>query len=209
MQILTIEELQKTGGAILADGKLNFRGQTFIEGGTFPTASQSFVLSIAEKYRTLGIECLLVDNGGRLTLWRSEKKSEAVARDSSIHKLVIAHIDDSPTEGKLMAQVLESFPCQLVQINNAMLAVTTLLKVKPDLIFLDLHMPIVNGYEICAQLRRVEAFQHTPIIILTGNDGLIDRVRAKMSGATDFLSKPIDGVKVREVIQRYILPQTA
>jgi len=78
------------------------------------------------------------------------------------------------------------------------------LSTKPDLIFLDLIMPNANGYEICGQLRKLNFFKNTPIVILTGNDGIIDRVRSKMVGATDFLSKPIDSELVLETIRKYL-----
>ncbi len=89
-------------------------------------------------------------------------------------------------------------------MNDALRAIATLLARKPDLIFLDLVMPNANGYEICSQLRRLSFFQNTPIVILTGNDGIIDRVRAKMVGATDFISKPIDASVVLEVIRKHL-----
>ncbi len=79
-----------------------------------------------------------------------------------------------------------------------------LLSRKPDLIFLDLIMPNTNGYEICAQLRTLSCFRHTPIIILTGNDGIVDRVRAKMVGSTDFITKPVQEYIVLEAINKYI-----
>jgi chemotaxis family two-component system response regulator PixG len=79
-----------------------------------------------------------------------------------------------------------------------------LLSRKPDLIFLDLVMPNTNGYEICSQLRKVSAFRITPIIILTGNDGIIDRVRAKIVGASDFLSKPVDAETVLAVTSKHL-----
>jgi chemotaxis family two-component system response regulator PixG len=65
-------------------------------------------------------------------------------------------------------------------------------------------MPNTNGYEICIQLRKVSAFRETPIIILTGNDGIIDRVRAKVVGATDFLGKPVDAETVLAVANKYL-----
>lgn len=50
-------------------------------------------------------------------------------------------------------------------------------------------MPVANGYEICAQLRRAKVLSETPVLILTGRDGAIDRVRANLAGATGFVSK--------------------
>ncbi|MEL6500545.1 MAG: response regulator, partial [Cyanobacteria bacterium J06623_1] len=76
---------------------------------------------------------------------------------------------------------------------------------KPDLIFLDLVMPNTNGYEICSQLRKLSYFKQTPIVILTGNDGIVDRVRAKMVGSTDFLGKPAQPEQVLETIAKYIV----
>jgi chemotaxis family two-component system response regulator PixG len=85
-----------------------------------------------------------------------------------------------------------------------MRAIATLLARKPDVIFLDLVMPNTNGYEICSQLRKLACFQDTPIVILTGNDGLVDRVRAKLVGASDFLSKPIDADIVLNTIRKHL-----
>ncbi len=201
MEIISIEDIQKMGGSLLPDDRLKFQNNLFVKGGTFPESSKNFVFSIAEKYRASGIECLLVSSSGMITIWRSEKKTEI---KPIVHKPTIVHIDDSPVEGKLMATILADLNCNFTQVNNAMMAVAALLKIKPDLVFLDLNMPIVNGYEICAQVRRVEAFKDIPIIILTANDGLVDRVRAKMVGATDFMSKPIDREKVSQIITKYL-----
>ena len=85
-----------------------------------------------------------------------------------------------------------------------MQALPVLIENKPDLIFLDLIMPVANGYEICSQLRRNSLFVNTPVIILTGSDGFIDRVRAKVVGATDFLSKPVAADKVMAAVHRYV-----
>ncbi|HEY9880045.1 MAG TPA: response regulator, partial [Leptolyngbyaceae cyanobacterium] len=68
----------------------------------------------------------------------------------------------------------------------------------------DLIMPGTNGYEICGQLRKVSLFKETPIIILSGNDGLVDQVRARLLGATDFLSKPIEPVVILSIIQKHL-----
>ncbi|NJK63762.1 MAG: response regulator, partial [Synechococcaceae cyanobacterium SM2_3_1] len=69
---------------------------------------------------------------------------------------------------------------------------------------LDLMMPVVNGYEICAQIRRVSGLKSVPVVILTSNDGVVDRVRAKMVDSTDFLAKPVDPKKLLETMQRHL-----
>ncbi|WP_414527505.1 response regulator [Nodularia chucula] len=117
---------------------------------------------------------------------------------------LVACIDDSPQVCKLLEEIMSSNGLRFIKIEDAIQALPTLIQNKPDLIFLDLVMPIANGYEICTQLRRVSAFANTPVIILTGNDGLLDRVRAKVVGATDFMTKPVSSDKVMSVVRKYL-----
>ena len=65
-------------------------------------------------------------------------------------------------------------------------------------------MPVINGYELCAQIRRVEIFKDIPIIILSSNDGDVDRIQAKHAGASDFLAKPIRLKTVQAILQRHL-----
>ncbi|MDX2273296.1 MAG: response regulator [Cyanobacteriota bacterium] len=120
---------------------------------------------------------------------------------------LVACIDDSPLVGQTMQQILTHAGYRFVGIQDSAMALTTLLEQKPDFIFLDLVMPVANGYEICAQIRRMSAFKNTPIVILTGNDGLVDRMRAKMVGSTDFMAKPIESAQVLAVLQKYLPSQ--
>jgi two-component system, chemotaxis family, response regulator PixG len=117
---------------------------------------------------------------------------------------LIACIDDSPLVCQSMEQILTTNGYRFFAVQDSLRAIAGLLGRKPDLIFLDLVMPNTNGYEICSQLRKVSAFRVTPIIILTGNDGIIDRVRAKIVGASDFLSKPVDAETVLSVTAKHL-----
>jgi len=103
-----------------------------------------------------------------------------------------------------LEKILTTANYQFIGINDPLRAIAILLARKPELIFLDLVMPNANGYEICGQLRRLSIFKHTPIVILTGNDGIVDRVRAKMVGSTDFLGKPVNPDQVLSTILKYI-----
>jgi len=117
---------------------------------------------------------------------------------------LIACIDDSPLMCQTLEKILTTANYQFIGINDPLRAIAILLARKPELIFLDLVMPNANGYEICGQLRRLSIFKHTPIVILTGNDGIVDRVRAKMVGSTDFLGKPVNPDQVLSTILKYI-----
>ncbi len=118
------------------------------------------------------------------------------------HRILIACIDDSPAICQAMENIITNAGYQFVSEKDGLRAIAMLLSRKPDLIFLDLVMPNSNGYEICSQLRKLSYFRHTPIIILTGNDGIVDRVRAKMVGSTDFMNKPVQEDLVVETINK-------
>ena len=118
----------------------------------------------------------------------------------SSKKPLIACIDDSPQICNIMEQIITKAGYRFVGIQQALQAVPSLIAANPDLIFLDIGMPIVNGYEICSQIRRVSKLKHIPVVILTGNDGIVDRVRAKVVGANDFVAKPVEIEKIHEAI---------
>lgn len=117
---------------------------------------------------------------------------------------LVACVDDSPQVCKMLEDIITSNGLRFVKIQDAVQALPTLIQDKPDMIFLDLIMPVASGYEICTQLRRISAFANTPIIILTGSDGFLDRVRAKVVGSTDFLAKPVVADKVMAIVRKYL-----
>ncbi len=117
---------------------------------------------------------------------------------------LVACVDDSPLVCQTLEKILTTAGYRFLAIQDSLRAIATLLTRKPDLIFLDLIMPNTNGYEICTQLRKVSTFRNTPIIILTGNDGIIDRVRAKFVGASGFLSKPVDAETLLTVTRQHL-----
>lgn len=133
-----------------------------------------------------------------------EKKRIALPPLKSSHEPLIACIDDSLQTIKMMEPVIQTAGYQFLAIQDSLQAVLLLIEAKPDLIFLDLVMPVANGYEICTQLRRIPQFAHTPIVILTGNKGIIHRMRASTVRASDFLTKPVQAQKILEVIRKHL-----
>ncbi|MBW4633723.1 MAG: response regulator [Iphinoe sp. HA4291-MV1] len=117
---------------------------------------------------------------------------------------LIAYIDDSQSDSLIMGDILTKAGYRFINVQDPVTALPILLEHKPSLIFLDLVMPIANGYEICSRIRRVSTFRNTPVIILTNNDGIIDRVRAKIVGSSGFLAKPITTEKILKILKRYL-----
>ncbi len=113
-------------------------------------------------------------------------------------------IDDNPKVCEMLEKILTSAGYQYVGVQDSLQALPVLLERKPDFIFLDLVMPVASGYEVCSQIRRISSFKDVPVVILTGNDGIIDRIRSKASGSTDFISKPLDVAKVLATIRHYV-----
>jgi two-component system, chemotaxis family, response regulator PixG len=120
------------------------------------------------------------------------------------HKLLIACIDDSVSVCKNLELFLTKQGYRSYGVQDPLKIMTTLIKHKPDLIFLDLLMPMANGYEICQQIRRTPSLKDVPVVILTEKDGLFDQMRAKVIGATELLSKPIAHPDIQRVLAKYL-----
>ncbi|MEM9804765.1 MAG: response regulator [Cyanobacteria bacterium P01_D01_bin.56] len=119
-------------------------------------------------------------------------------------RALVACVDDSPLVSKVMAELLQPLGYEVLPITKPVEQISILTQHRPDLIFLDLMMPNISGYELCKFLRNTKEFYKTPIIILTGRDGVIDRMRAKIVGADDFLAKPPAPEKLAQLLNKHV-----
>ncbi|AFZ42698.1 response regulator receiver protein [Halothece sp. PCC 7418] len=116
---------------------------------------------------------------------------------------LVAFVDDSEQSRNIMNNVVTKGGYDFIGIGDSVQAITILLEKQPQLIFLDLMMPNVNGYELCSQIRKISVLKDVPVVIVTGNDGIVDRMRAKVVGANNFISKPIDRSEVLTLALQY------
>ena len=121
-----------------------------------------------------------------------------------IYKIVC--VDDSPTILNEMERFLGKEKFQVTTINDPIQASSVIFRIKPDLILLDITMPKINGYKLCSLLRSSAVFNETPIIMVTGNKGLIDKARAKLVGSTDYLTKPFTQKGLIDLVDKYLEP---
>ncbi len=116
----------------------------------------------------------------------------------------VACIDDSPTVLNAIQKFLEGQSLSVVAINDPVKALMQIVRSKPDLILLDITMPNLDGYELCALLRRHPRYKRTPIVMVTGNTGLIDRARAKLVRASGYLTKPFTQSDLLKIVFKHL-----
>ncbi|WP_026082589.1 response regulator [Mastigocladopsis repens] len=138
------------------------------------------------------------DNKGQQT---SQKPFE-----KKLYKIIC--IDDSPVVINAIKNFLDDQMFSVVGVNEPLKALMHIIRVKPDIILLDVEMPNLNGYELCSLLRKHSYFQSTPVIMVTGRSGLIDKAKAKMVRATGYLTKPFTQVDLLKVVFQNIESST-
>lgn len=116
----------------------------------------------------------------------------------------IVCIDDSPTILSEIKRFLDQKKFQITAIEDPVQAVSQIFTINPDLILLDITMPRINGYKLCGLLRGSGNCDDTPIIMVTGNTGFIDKTRAKISGATDYFTKPFTKEGLNKIVTKYL-----
>jgi two-component system, chemotaxis family, response regulator PixG len=116
----------------------------------------------------------------------------------------VACIDDSFAILQAIEQFLGAQHIALFLIQDSVKALAEVMSIDPDVILLDSNLPGVDGYEICRLLRKHPRFNVTPIIIMTSNNGLVDRAQAIMAGATDFIAKPFTQPELSKAVFRHL-----
>lgn len=116
----------------------------------------------------------------------------------------IACIDDSAAVLNAINSFLDDKSFSVVMINDPVRALMQVVRIKPDLILLDVEMPNLDGYELCSLLRKHSLFKTTPIIMVTGNTGFLDRAKAKLVRASGYLTKPFNQSELLKIVFKHL-----
>ena len=103
--------------------------------------------------------------------------------------------DDSITIQKVINLTFAEEGLEVTTVGNGATAVELLPQIAPDLILADVHMPGLNGYEVCERIRQMPGFENTPVVLLVGSFEPFDETEARRVGANDFLTKPFQSIK--------------
>ena len=108
----------------------------------------------------------------------------------SLSGLKILVVDDSKTIRRTAETLLTKEGCQVFTAIDGFDALSKIADHQPDLIFVDIMMPRLDGYETCSLIKHNKIFKETPVIMLSSKDGLFDRARGRIVGSEQYLTKP-------------------
>jgi len=112
-------------------------------------------------------------------------------------------VDDSSTILLTAKKFLEP-AYEVFTVNDGYRCLAAVMDVRPDVLFLDITMPKLDGYQALAAIRDNPLFDAMPIIILSGKDSSFDKARGRMLGCSDYLPKPFERGSLIEMVRRHL-----
>lgn len=113
-------------------------------------------------------------------------------------------IDDSKTIRRTAETLLKKEGCEVVTANDGFEALAKIADQHPQVIFVDIMMPRLDGYQTCALIKNNQMFRSTPVIMLSSKDGLFDKARGRIVGSEQYLTKPFTRDELLGAIRRFI-----
>ena len=123
---------------------------------------------------------------------------------NSLDGLKVMVIDDSKTIRRTAETLLKKSGCEVVTATDGFEALSKILEHRPNIIFVDIMMPRLDGYQTCALIKNNKMFKDIPVIMLSSKDGLFDRARGRIVGSEQYLTKPFTKDELLGAITHYV-----
>lgn len=117
--------------------------------------------------------------------------------------LKVMVIDDSKTIRRTAETLLKKAGCEVLTAVDGFEALALIADHNPDLIFVDIMMPRLDGYQTCALIKHNDMYRDTPVIMLSSKDGLFDRARGRIVGSEEYLTKPFTKEELLGAIRKF------
>ncbi len=132
--------------------------------------------------------------------------ADVATDEAGMDSLKVMVIDDSKTIRRTAETLLKKEGCNVITATDGFEALAKIADEKPDIIFVDIMMPRLDGYQTCALIKNNQVFKDTPVVMLSSKDGLFDRARGRIVGSDQYLTKPFTKDEllgaIREHVQR-------
>jgi len=125
------------------------------------------------------------------------------AAGDSVNPFTVMVIDDSKTIRRTAEALLKKEGYQVITAIDGFEALSMIVDLQPNLIFLDVMMPRLDGYQTCALIKHHKVFKQTPVIMLSSKDGLFDRARGRVVGSDHYITKPFTREELLNAIEQY------
>lgn len=123
--------------------------------------------------------------------------------DHDARPLVLV-VDDSPTVRKLVTMTLERHGYRVIGACDGVAAIREIATQPPQLVLLDINMPRLDGYKLCKLIKKHESTSAIPVVMLAGKDGMFDRLRGRLVGCSDYITKPFDSNSLVSKVSSYL-----
>ena len=118
--------------------------------------------------------------------------------------LKVMVIDDSKTIRRTAETLLKKVGCEVFTATDGFEALAKIADHRPDIIFVDIMMPRLDGYQTTALIKNNKLFKKTPVIMLSSKDGLFDRARGRIVGSEQYLTKPFTKEELLGAIKKHV-----
>ena len=122
----------------------------------------------------------------------------------ALNGLKVLVIDDSRTIRRTAETLLSKEGCTVFTAEDGFDALSKIADHRPDIVFVDIMMPRLDGYQTCSLIKHNKMFRSTPVIMLSSKDGLFDRARGRMVGSEQYLTKPFTKEELLGAIERHV-----
>lgn len=127
------------------------------------------------------------------------------AMTDSYEGMKVMVIDDSKTIRRTAETLLKKVGCEVITATDGFEALSKIADNKPDIIFVDIMMPRLDGYQTTALIKNNKVFKTTPVIMLSSKDGLFDRAKGRIVGSEQYLTKPFTKEELLGAIKKHVL----
>lgn len=124
-----------------------------------------------------------------------------------LSSLKVMIIDDSKTIRKSAETLLIKEGCEVLTAEDGFEALAIIAVNKPDIIFVDIMMPRLDGYQTCTLIKNNRQFRDTPVIMLTSKDSIFDKARGRIVGSEEYLTKPFTRDDLLQAVSRHAQPE--
>jgi len=125
-----------------------------------------------------------------------------MSREKNSIKVMI--VDDSNTIRKSAELFLKQAGYQVFLVEDGYVALSSVVDINPDIIFIDIMMPRLDGYQTCQLIKKNEDFESIPIIMLSSKDGIFDKAKGKMVGSNEYLTKPFTKEHLLSAVKKHV-----